>query len=51
MHVDGAWRSPASALAWGVRGRGFESRRPDIKTPAFVGVFDSGVHVDVIWLS
>lgn len=26
---DGAWRSPASALAWGVRGPGFESRRPD----------------------
>ena len=29
---DGAWRSPASALAWGVRGPGFESRRPDHRT-------------------
>ncbi len=26
---DGAWRSPASALAWGARGPGFNSRRPD----------------------
>ena len=25
----GAWRSPASALAWGARGPGFNSRRPD----------------------
>ena len=25
----GTWRSPASALAWGARGRGFKSRRPD----------------------
>ena len=25
----GAWRSPASALAWGARGRRFESSRPD----------------------
>ncbi len=25
----GAWRSLASALAWGARGRGFKSRRPD----------------------
>ena len=27
----GAWRSPVSALVWGTRGRGFESRRPDQK--------------------
>ncbi len=26
----GAWRSPASALAWGARGRRFESSRPDL---------------------
>src|SRR5262249_43202016 len=26
---DGTWRSLASALAWGARGRGFKSRRPD----------------------
>ncbi len=25
----GAWRSPASALAWGARGPGFKSQRPD----------------------
>jgi len=25
----GAWRSPASALAWGARGRRFKSSRPD----------------------
>ena len=25
----GAWRSPVSALVWGTRGRGFESRRSD----------------------
>ena len=31
--VFGAWRSPVSALAWGVRGRRFESSRPDYKTP------------------
>jgi hypothetical protein len=28
----GAWRSPASALAWGARGRRFKSSRPDRKT-------------------
>ena len=28
---DGAWRSPASALAWGARGPGFNSRRPDTR--------------------
>ncbi len=27
----GAWRSPASALAWGARGRRFKSSRPDHK--------------------
>ncbi len=27
----GAWRSPASALAWGARGPGFKSQRPDQK--------------------
>ena len=32
IHNFGAWRSPASALAWGVRGPGFESRRPDQRT-------------------
>src|ERR1043165_3431189 len=26
----GAWRSPASALAWGARGRRFKSSRPDL---------------------
>jgi hypothetical protein len=26
----GTWRSLASALAWGARGRGFKSRRPDL---------------------
>jgi hypothetical protein len=25
----GAWRRPASALAWGARGRRFKSSRPD----------------------
>ncbi len=30
----GAWRSPASALQWGCKGRRFESDRPDqIKKP------------------
>src|SRR6185312_16683010 len=29
----GAWRSPVSALVWGTRGRGFESRRPDQENP------------------
>lgn len=29
MKEIGAWRSPASALAWGARGPGFNSRRPD----------------------
>ena len=28
---EGAWRSPASALAWGARGRRFKSFRPDHK--------------------
>ena len=28
----GAWRSPASVLAWGARGRRFKSFRPDLKT-------------------
>ena len=27
----GAWRSPASALAWGARGRRFKSSRPDTR--------------------
>ena len=35
-HKFGAWRSPASALAWGVRGPGFESRRPDFGNHNFV---------------
>src|SRR5690349_5096972 len=36
----GAWRSPASALAWGARGRRFESCRPDSKKcPSREGVF------------
>jgi hypothetical protein len=30
---DGAWRSPASALAWGARSPGFKSRRPDCFLP------------------
>ena len=29
MSDDGVWRSPASALAWGVRGPRFESGYPD----------------------
>src|SRR6266508_4233879 len=29
----GAWRSPASALAWGARGRRFKSSRPDKYRP------------------
>ena len=29
----GAWRSPASALAWGARGRRFKSSRPDTTRP------------------
>ena len=28
-YSGGAWRSPASALAWGARGPGFKSQRPD----------------------
>ena len=38
---DGAWRSPASALAWGARGPGFNSRRPDTKDSTDVESFDS----------
>ena len=42
MLVRGAWRSPASVLAWGARGPGFESRRPDTNTLGyFPGYFDS----------
>jgi hypothetical protein len=33
----GTWRSPASALAWGARGRGFKSRRPDDFKNGIVG--------------
>ena len=33
----GAWRSPASALAWGVRGPGFESQRPDFYKGCLLG--------------
>ena len=29
MDAFGPWRSLASALAWGARGPGFKSRRPD----------------------
>jgi hypothetical protein len=36
----GAWRSPASALAWGARGPGFKSQRPDWRLRDF---FDGGV--------
>jgi hypothetical protein len=32
-HGFGTWRSLASALAWGARGRGFKSRRPDLMRP------------------
>ena len=37
----GAWRSPASALAWGARGRRFKSSRPDSrnKTVLLTGRF------------
>ena len=36
----GAWRSPASALAWGARGRRFKSSRPDsTKGTALTGRF------------
>ena len=37
--ADGAWRSPASALAWGARGPGFNSRRPDTKDSTSVESF------------
>ena len=39
----GAWRSPASALAWGVRGPGFESRRPD-KNPLANCIYARGFY-------
>jgi hypothetical protein len=35
----GAWRSPASALAWGARGRRFKSSRPDRKRDSFTESF------------
>ena len=31
--ANGPWRSLASALAWGARGPGFKSRRPDQINP------------------
>ena len=36
MLVLGAWRSPASVLAWGARGRRFKSFRPDKKTTSLL---------------
>jgi hypothetical protein len=33
--IFGAWRSPASALAWGARGRRFKSSRPDHRLLAY----------------
>ena len=35
----GPWRSLASALAWGARGPGFKSRRPD---QMFQGIYTTG---------
>src|SRR5215472_2433746 len=36
-HRFGPWRSLASALAWGARGPGFKSRRPDQSTHTLTG--------------
>jgi hypothetical protein len=33
--MDGAWRSPVSALDWGSRGRQFKSGRPDHFPPSY----------------
>ena len=41
----GLWRSLASALAWGARGRGFESRQPD--QPFQSDTYDFGSHAKI----
>src|ERR1700704_1193891 len=46
----GPWRSLASALAWGARGPGFKSRRPDqnsssIHRPKHLHTPQCGVHL------
>ena len=38
----GTWRSPASALAWGARGRGFKSRRSDLYRERVLRLKDGG---------
>ena len=45
----GAWRSPASALAWGARGRRFKSSRPDreYEKPSLPGTFLFLITTDV----
>ncbi len=40
MSIPGAWRSLASVLDWGSRGRRFESCRPDVRRP--LSADDSG---------
>ena len=40
----GPWRSLASALAWGARGPGFKSRRPDHFSPVKYLAFQSSAH-------
>ncbi len=38
LHILRGVAQPGSALAWGARGRGFESRRPDqLKEPSALG--------------
>ncbi len=43
----GPWRSLASALAWGARGREFESRRPDQGFLRLTAVFGDGPEIAV----
>src|SRR5690606_19728066 len=41
-HDNGAWRSLASALAWGARGPRFKSGRPDRRTKRHFGSIPKG---------
>jgi hypothetical protein len=40
LEKDRAVAQLGSALEWGSRGRGFESRRPDIYSPKSLGLSD-----------
>jgi hypothetical protein len=45
--TNGPWRSLASALAWGARGPGFKSRRPDQPNQSDTAVFGGGAKAAV----